>query len=157
MAARAVEEATQMMSQEKTVALLSAELDVATALNVVGHLSIGIGAACRDRLIYSEKYLDASGHSHLGVSAWPFIVLKTRPSKLRAALDQARHRPGLILADYPRQVLTTGTDSELAAAIAASAESDLEYLGLMVHGAAQDVDTIFGKFALVSGNADIRI
>jgi len=146
-----------MISQEKTIALLSAELDVATALNVIGHLSIGIGAACRERLIYSEQYLDASGHSHLGVSAWPFIVLKTRPSKLRAALDQARRMPSLILADYPRQVLTTATDSELAVAIATTAETDLEYLGLMVHGATAEIDTIFGKFALVTGNADARI
>jgi hypothetical protein len=146
-----------MKSQEKTVALLSTELDVATALNVIGHLSISIGAACCERLIYSEKYLDASGYSHLGVSAWPFIVLKTRPTKLRVALDQARRMPSLILADYPRQVLTTSTDSELAAAIAASAEKDLEYLGLMVHGNAQDVDAIFGTFALVNGNADIKL
>jgi hypothetical protein len=146
-----------MISHEKTVALLSTELDVATALNVIGHLSIGIGAACRERLIYSEEYLDASGHSHLGVSTWPFIVLKTRPAKLRAALDQARSLPSLILADYPKQVLTTSTDSELAAAIAVSAEKDLEYLGLMVHGPAQDVDTIFAKFALVNGNADMKI
>jgi hypothetical protein len=146
-----------MITQEKTVALLSTELDVAAALNIIGHLSIGIGAACRERLIHSDKYLDASGYSHLGVSAWPFIVLKTRPAKLRAALDQARNTPSLVLADYPKQVLTTTTDSELAAEIAATAEVDLEYLGLMVHGAMHDVDAIFGRFALVRHDTVIKI
>lgn len=142
---------------EKTVALLSTELDVATALNVIGHLSIGIGAACRSRLIHSEQYLDASGHSHLGVSAWPFIVLKTRPTKLRAALDRARLTPSLVLADYSRHVLTTSTDSELASAIAASSDSELEYLGLMVHGAAADVDAVFGGFSLVKRDTAVKI
>lgn len=152
-----MEAATLMANPEKTVALLSTELDVTTALNVIGHLSIGLSAACSDRLIHSEKYFDASGKSHLGVSAWPFVVLKTRPSKLRAALDQTRRTSSLILADYPRQVLTTSTDSELTEALAKCLEEDLEYLGLMVHGPAQDVDSIFGRFALVKHASEVRI
>ncbi len=145
------------MGTQKTVALLSTELDISTALNIVGHLSVAIGAACGDELIHSARYVDASGCSHLGVSAWPFIVLKTRPAKLRAALEHVRSMPGLVFADYPRQVLTTSTDPELASALAVAADRDLEYLGLMAHGPSDDINAVFGKFSLVKHDIDIKI
>jgi hypothetical protein len=146
-----------MTTREKTVVLLSTQLDVTTALNVVGHLSLGLGAACRHRLIRSNSYTDASGERHLGVSAWPFVVLKTRPAKLRSALDQARRSSQLVVADYPREILTTTTDDELAAALAASRDSDLEYLGLIAHGPVDDVDAVFGTFSLVRHEESAKI
>ena len=45
-------------------------------------------------------------------------------------------------------MLETGHDNELAGAIAASAEADIEYLGALFYGPAEAVNSITGKFSL---------
>jgi hypothetical protein len=45
-------------------------------------------------------------------------------------------------------MLETGHDDELAAAIAASAEADIEYLGALFYGPTEVINSITGKFSL---------
>ncbi len=142
---------------EKTVALLSTALDVSTALNVMGHLALGLGAACPTGLIRSPFYRDADGVEHRGVSAWPLIILKTRPSKLRAALDRVRMLPDVVTVDYPREVLTTSTDEELIRALRTRRADDLDYLGVMAHGPIGQIDAVFRGFSLVERDLAQRI
>jgi hypothetical protein len=135
---------------EKTVVLISSKLDKPTALNVVGHLALALGAAHGSQLVVTAAYRDLSGVDHRGVSAFPFVTLHTRPNKLRTAIAAARADQHLVTVDYPREVLTTGTDGELRHAIETAEEGDLEYLGVIAHGPRESVDAIFSSFSLIT-------
>lgn len=135
---------------EKTVILISSKLDKPTALNVVGHLALALGAAHGSQLVVTASYRDLSGVDHRGVSAFPFVALHTRPGKLRTAIAASKADQDLVTVGYPRQVLTTRTDSELRHAIETAEEVDLEYLGVIAHGPTASVDAIFSSFSLIT-------
>jgi hypothetical protein len=132
---------------KKVVAVLSANLEPEVALNVVGHLAISIGAYGED-LMGREKLFDASGVAHTGIAKYPFIVTKLRPGKLNALIERAKAEAGLLVADYPEEVLYTKHDDELAEAVAAKVHSQLKYMGAILFGDAEIVDALTGKFSL---------
>lgn len=135
-------------SERKTVVLLSSKIDMPTALNVVGHLSLAIGAHAKPGLMGRRLLVDGSGVSHRGISKYPVILLKTRPSKLRDALSAARKEKSLTVLDYPAEMLSTGHDDELADALLRIPETELQYLGVAVHGPSNSINDIFGGFSL---------
>jgi len=133
--------------EKKIVAVLNAKLDFGVALNVLGHLSISIGYNAENhmgRLVL----VDGSGVKHLGISKYPFIITKSNASKIRKAIETARVTEGIIFADYPQQMLTTGHDDELAESLKNTAEGDLSYLGAVFYGNSDAVDLITKKFSL---------
>lgn len=135
--------------ERKVVAVLANTLTPGLALNVLGHLAISLGAHCEDdALMGTTKLSDAAGVVHRGISKYPVIVTKVKPSTVRKSIEQARQNARLFLADYPKQMLETGHDDELAAAVASTNEKDMEYLGAIIYGPAEDVDQITRKYSL---------
>lgn len=132
--------------ERKTVILLASNNEAPTNLNIVGHLSLAIGA-WGDDMMGRPELIDGSGIVHRGISRYPVILLKGRMSKVRNAIQLCRDSQ-LLHIEYPREMLTTGHDDELASELAARDESMLEYLGVAAHGATSDVDAIFGRFTL---------
>jgi hypothetical protein len=130
----------------KTIVLLSSRIDAVTALNVTGHLCLAIGANAYPAILGRRRLVDGSGGVHLGISKFPIIVLAGRPSKIEASLAAAHGRPELLVADYPRQMLDTGSDEDLAVALGDA--HDLEYLGIAVYGPTGVLDDVFGRFSL---------
>ena len=59
-------------------------------LNVTAFLMSGIVGSAPD--IIGERYVDVEGHSHMGLSVQPVIVLTARPTVLRNARNRARER-----------------------------------------------------------------
>ena len=53
-----------------------------------------------------------------------------------------------MVADYPKEMLTTGHDDELAAKVKKIQESEIEYLGAIFYGPSSEVDKITGRFSL---------
>jgi uncharacterized protein DUF2000 len=129
----------------KIAAVLSVELDPATALRVLGHLGIALGAHATDEILGRHSLSDAQGGSHRGIARYPVIILRAKPAQFTAALDLAKQRP-LLLVDFPRQMLETGPDDELARTLAQS--SNIEYLGFIIYGKATDVNAVTNKFSL---------
>ena len=84
----------------------------------------------------------------MGISKFPFIVTKVKPSKLRAAIDKAKENPCLLVADYPKDMLDTRTDEELVESINNKENAELEYLGAIIYGDTDDVNEITGRFQL---------
>ena len=132
----------------KVVVVLAGDLDAGTAVNVVGHMGVCLGAFTDGRLMGRATLLDASGVSHRGVAQHPFIVLKAKPSHVRKTIELAREEPDLFLADYPREMLTTADDDELHAALLEAQEPDLEYLGCLLYGPADVIDPLCRRFSL---------
>jgi len=133
---------------KKIVGIIATNVEPATALNVIGHLAISIGKYSEKEIMGRPVITDKSGISHLGISQFPFIITKVKPSKLKVAIDKAKENPNLLVADYPRDMLETRTDDDLANSLNSKENDQLEYLGAVIYGDTEDVNEITGKFQL---------
>lgn len=134
--------------EKKIVAVLSSNLEAGIALNVIGHLAISLGFHAQNGIMGRPKLIDASNIEHLGISKYPFIITKVKPGKLRKAIVEARANRNIIVADYPKEMLTTGHDDELLTEISKIHESEIEYLGAIFYGSTDEIDKITGRFTL---------
>jgi hypothetical protein len=132
---------------KKIVAVLASDLEAGVALNVIGHLAISIGAY-GEELMGRPKLPDASGILHLGIAKYPLIITKLKSSKLKALIEQVKKLGTILIAEYPEQVLHTRDDDELATAIANADHEDMKYLGAILYGDSDLIDSLTGKFTL---------
>ncbi len=133
---------------KKIVGIIATNVSPSVALNVIGHLSISIGKYSDAEIMGKNIITDKSGVNHLGISKFPFIITKVKPSKLAASINKARENPNLLVADYPKDMLDTRTDEELVESISSKEEAAMEYMGAVIYGNTKDVDEITGKFQL---------
>ena len=143
-----MEKTTYDYREKKMVAVLSSKISPDVAINVIGHLSVSVGAYADSELMGRKNLIDGSGISHFGISRYPFIATKVKPAKLRKSIEEARKNPALQVFDYPLQMLETAHDDELAESLAKITEETLDYLGAIIYGKSSDVDSITGKFTL---------
>ncbi len=134
--------------EKKMVGILSTHVPPSIALNVIGHLSISIGRYADSEIMGKPTLIDKSGVTHLGISQFPFILTMVKPGKLKQTISLAKSNPNLLVADYPKDMLDTRTDEELAYSLASKTNDDLEYLGAILYGPTMEVDKITGKFQL---------
>ena len=126
---------------KKIVAILATNVDPKTAMNVIGHLAISIGKYSDNEIMGKKELIDNSGIGHLGISKFPFIVTKVKPSKLKNTINVAKQNPNIMVADYPKEMLETRTDEELVEAIGIKKEEkiiDGVTCRTIAHGAADD-------------------
>ena len=124
----------------KIVCVIKSDLEQWQAMNVVGHLAIALGANKDGQLMGRNTLPDASGITHTGIARYGLIIKKGTVDNIRHALAHARQNPNLIIADFPREMLDTGHDDELADWIHKKAETDFEYLGAIFYGPTSDVN-----------------
>lgn len=134
--------------EKKIVVVLDKHVDNWIALNIVGHLSVAIGATLGGELMGRRELHDASGGTHSGISKYPLVILGTQRTKLSQAISAAKTIPEIFVADYPQQMLDTGHDDELAKAISMIKSEQLQYLGALFFGPSELVGQITGKFSL---------
>ena len=115
---------------------------------MIGHLAISIGKYSDTEIMGKSIITDKSGINHLGISQFPFIITKVKQGKLKNAIDLAKQNPKLLVADYPKDMLDTRTDNELVKSINSKENDKLEYLGAIIYGNTEDVNSITGKFQL---------
>ena len=133
---------------KKIVGVIASNIEPSVALNVIGHLAISIGKYSDSEIMGKPIITDKSNINHLGISKFPFIITKVKQGKLKAAIDKAKENPNLLVADYPKDMLDTRTDSELVESIESKENDKLEYLGAVIYGNTDDVNEITGKFQL---------
>lgn len=132
----------------KIVAVIASNVSAEEALNVIGHLAVAVGKYSDAEIMGRPVITDKSGVEHMGISQFPFIVTKVKAGKLKNAIEKAKSNPNLLVADYPREILETRTDDDLADAIEAKENDKFEYMGAIIYGNTKDVDEITGKFPL---------
>jgi hypothetical protein len=135
-------------SEMKIVIILDKQLESWIALNVVGHLSVALGALSESELMGRHELLDASGVTHRGISKYPLVVLSARKDKLLEVVTVARSLPELFVGDYPKEMLVTGHDDELCQAISLKSFDQLEYLGVLLFGPTEVISKITSKFSV---------
>lgn len=136
-------------NEKKIVGIIASNVEAPVALNIIGHLGVSVGAYIdNEELMGKAVITDKSNINHTGISKYPFIITKVKMGKLRQAIEKARENKNIFIADYPKEMLTTGHDNELVKAIEEKEEKQLEYMGCVLYGNSKDIDEITGKFQL---------
>jgi len=130
--------------EKKSVLILNAKLKVGVALTVAAHLGTSMGFHGEEHM-GREWLSDKSGVRHRGLPRYPLMVFKAKVAQLREALNKARETPELLVIDCPSILLDTAGDDELATALEEMNEQDIDYMGILIHGSRDVVDSITGK------------
>lgn len=108
-------------------------------LNVTAFLSSAITAAHPE--LVGADYGDGDGVRYLRMLGVPVLVFTGSGEMLAAARSRAARRE-LPLAIYTRDMFATGHDAENRAAVSAVAGTDLDLVGVGLHGPKNAVDKV---------------
>ena len=136
--------------QKKIVAVISSEIESWQALNVLGHMSVSLGANRDDDLMGRSVLMDASGFEHKGIARFGFIIKEGSAEDISDLVKKAKDNQALILVDFPQEMLDTKHDDELHESMRLKKAEDFTYLGCLLYGPADTVDEITRGYKLWS-------
>ncbi len=132
----------------KIVAIISENLEPWQAMNVLGHMAVSLGAHKDDMLMGRDVLLDKDGVIHKGIARFGFIIKKGTVSHIAETISKARSTAGLTLIDFPRDMLDTRHDDELVQSIQSKSDAELEYLGALLYGPTDAVNSLTKSYVL---------
>jgi len=137
-------------NSKKAVVVLSSTIESSIALNVTGHLCISLGANIDDTELMGQKEIyDKSDKKHIGISRYPVITTKLKPSKLKTFIQNVKENyQDIFIVDYPLEMLETGHDEELVEALKNINNEDIIYYGALIYGDTEIINQLTGKFSL---------
>ncbi len=130
--------------EKKTIIILNAKLKVGVALTAAAQLGASMGFHGKEHM-GQEWLTDKSGIRHRGMLCHPLEVFKAKVAQLREALNKAREIPELLVVDCPAALMETAGDQELAETLEAMDEQEIDYLGILIHGPRDTVESLCGK------------
>lgn len=134
----------------KIVVIVSDNLEAWQSMNIVGHMAIALGANKDPELMGRDVLVDKSDVSHIGIARFGFIVKKGNSRDISLLAAKARKDIGIITIDFPREMLDTRHDDELVESLKTKLESELEYLGILLYGPTEQVNSLTKDFKLWS-------
>lgn len=139
-------ESSPLSLAKKLAVVVNEKLETGTAMNAVAHMALGMGSLLGPDESLMCDYKDASGVSHPFISAYPFIVLKGRPGKIREAIDAAKNSDVRVI-DFINS-MTIGTYAEQLTRTHQLQNAELEFYGAAFFGSIEAVSAITRKFSL---------
>jgi hypothetical protein len=94
-----------------------------------------------DPALLGESYCDADGIGYLPLLGQPVMIF-TAESPVLAALRSKATERGMRVAIYTREMFSTGHDAANRAAVRAVPSTDLDLVGVGVHGPRNAVDKL---------------
>ena len=131
---------------KKLAAVLNEKLETGVALNALAHMSLGMGTVLGPDESLMCDYVDANNMHHPSISAYPFIILKGRPTKIREAIDVAKNSNVAVI-DFTN-TMTVGSYTEQLERTKSTPNSELEFYGAVFYGDFAAVSEITKKFSL---------
>ncbi|CAL9300066.1 DUF2000 domain-containing protein [Actinospica acidiphila] len=123
----------------KIAVLLREDLEPWQRLNVTAFLVSGLGTQLPE--LIGQPYEDADGVPYLPMFRQPVLVFQGAKEVLRAAHERALSR-ALPRAVFTSDLFATGHDDANRAAVRAVPTTDLDLVGLAVHGPRNAVDKV---------------
>lgn len=135
-------------NSKRFIAILNKKIEPGRLMNALGHITAGLarGSNKSDEMCFLQ-YHDKNGGVHPNISHFPFIVLKADNSnKIRKVRNEciARNIP---FSDFTN-TMTIGTSQEQQDATSKTPEEELEYYGIVLFGATDELKEFTGKFSL---------
>jgi len=137
-------------NERKIVCVISDNLETWQAMNVVGHLAVGLGANKDSDLMGRAVLKDASGIDHKGIARYGFVIKKGNIANIRETVETSRKKESVTVLDFPREMLDTSHDNELSEWISKKDEKDFEYLGAIFYGPSSEITPLTKGFPLWS-------
>ena len=137
-------------SSKRFIAILSKKVEPGRVMNALGHMTAGlVGGHDHPEEMCFLQYQDKEGGVHPNISHFPFIVLKAdNANKVRQVRNECIAR-GIPFSDFT-STMTVGTSEEQLAATQSTPEAELEYFGIVMFGATDELREFTGKFSLYS-------
>ncbi len=135
-------------NSKKFIAVLNKKIEFGQLMNALGHMTAGIaGGSLKTHDMCFLQYQDKDGGTHPNISHFPFIVLKVDNSnKIRSVRKEAMVR-NIPFSDFT-STMTLGTSQDQMDATRNTAEEELEYYGIVLFGATEELKEFTGKFSL---------
>jgi len=73
----------------KLIAVVNKELESGVALNALGHMALGFGAAQGKEALRLDDYQDKSANLYPHISQMPFIILRGKNSEIRTLVKKS--------------------------------------------------------------------
>lgn len=141
---------TYNYKQKKIVAIINSEIEQWQALNVLGHMSVSLGANKDEDLMGREILTDKSGFNHKGIARFGFIIKKGSSSDISDLINNIKNNQGITLIDFPQEMLDTRHDDELHDSMKLKNTEDFRYLGCLIYGPTEVVNEMSKGFKLWS-------
>jgi hypothetical protein len=125
--------------ETKIAVLIRDDLAGWQRLNACAFLVSGIAAAVPE--LIGEPYEDADGTKYLSMFGQPVLVFEASAETITAAHARA-HTRGLPMSVFTNELFTTGNDEDNRAAVRAVPRTELDLVGLAVHGPRNAVDKV---------------
>ncbi|MDO8594849.1 MAG: lysine--tRNA ligase [bacterium] len=117
-------------------------------MNTIAHLSASLGARIGKNLLFQEEIQTKDGQD-IALNIQHAIMLKeAKSSKELIHLAKEAREQELIVTEFTREMLETTNDKKVIAATKAKNQNEVEYLGVLVFGLREAVQTLTEKFPL---------
>jgi hypothetical protein len=135
-------------NKTRFVAILNKKIELGRLMNALGHMTAGLaGGSGKAAEMCFLEYRDKDKSIHPNISHFPFIVLKADNSnQIRTARKECINR-NIPFCDFT-STMTIGTSEEQQNNTLSTAEADLEYYGMVMFGATDELKQFTGKFSL---------
>ena len=131
--------------ERKIIAILDEDIAFGLALNALGHMAFSAGHYSEDSWMGKKVLTDAIGNIHIGISKYPFIVLKAKKEAIKSMIQTAKEKK-IFCIEYPKEMFETGHDDELVEAM--KKVEDFVYHGCILAGKASELKEITGHLKL---------
>lgn len=132
-------------NEKKITAIINGELPIGLAMNALGHLAFSAGNNSDDEMMGQRRIIDGNGNPHIGISKFPFIVLKSEQEDIKRILSKAK-RKGITTIDYTQEMFDTDTDDILVETL--STNSNPEYHAVVLVGNSEEIKKLTGHLKL---------
>ena len=134
-------------NEKRFIAILNKKMDSGRAMNVLGHISVGLADLLADGEAKYVDYVDMDDNTHPNLSHYPFIVLKAdNGNKIRKVREEALIR-GINFTDFT-DTMTEGGSTIQQLNTRETPEADLNYLGICLFGETETLREFTKKFSL---------
>ncbi|MDD3182012.1 MAG: DUF2000 domain-containing protein [Alphaproteobacteria bacterium] len=116
-------------------------------MNALAHMSLGMGTLLGPEEALMCDHADKDSVSHPYISAYPYIVLKGRPNKIREAVEVAKAQ-GIQAVNFV-DTMTIGSYIEQLARTKETSNQDLKFYGAVFYGEIEVVSALTKKFSLL--------
>jgi hypothetical protein len=138
-------------NHRKFVVVLNEKIELPRLMNALGHMTAGLIGHQNDHGEFSWlRYEDADGGVHPAISRYPFIILTARNGNQIRTLRQAAIERNIPYNDFVHTMLGSSAEDQMEKT-RSTAESNLDYFGIALFGAAEEIDPLTRKFSLFKG------
>lgn len=131
----------------KIVVLIDEAIPVGKAMNAIGHVSLSAGRYLDESWMGKPLIVDATNHSHRGITKFPLIALKSNAEEIKQLAEKAKTM-GLFVVDFPKEMFDYGPDHEMTDAIEKNTQEGLTYHAALICGDTTLLQTLTGHLKL---------